>query len=551
MVGLRMRTTYFLWSIFFLAFYLLLVLAKYMYRRYRENSLSYPKELIVTFLTFALLAFAFDCIENTIYLIKKSFITWIVITKKLFYGLVFVIALLSFIDQCVNRKKYLSLLKQFLKSAFYSLLVLLVIGVLLPTATQVNSIVVDLYLVPYNLLLLLTFAPFFAIVVAHYPSYFDQENGFRTWYMAKYHIANLIGIVYYRNNTDRTSPDSISIISKINFLLRILGICFYISLFYMVSYTSQVNFDWNLKMGALSLCLLIVSIFLLHFLKEIKQYWYQMNYEFLKEKVVDLYDGDYSPNLAVSSLSKRSWFKKLFKGCKAKNTFKECSCDHNSDSKPDSDSKLCGFCVERYNCLKTINMSVKVYLLLFLFTIACHLLLGYILLFCENLRYGEWTVRLSLLCIVGQLFTYIFYRSFRSVLRIVLFNAYSTSISNSFLKGPERKLNDESKDTEGELMVQELDCVEKDKDNYYCKRLAVITFFKKFDLAANSRLLRFFTVLRFGAFSNNITFLQINALYGIINFIFLLIINFESSLALSFSTIIIEKMWLPLQTEVL
>ncbi|UOY05308.1 hypothetical protein L0P88_15285 [Muricauda sp. SCSIO 64092] len=524
---------------FFWAFYLLLVLAKYMYRRYRENGLSYPKELIIIFLTFALLAFAFDCAENTIYLIEKSFVTWIVTAKKLFYGLVFVIALLSFIDQCVNRKKYLSLLKKFLKSAFYSLLVLLVIGVLLPTATQVNSIVVDLYLVPFNLLLLLTFAPFFAIVVAHYPSYFNQEKGFRTWYMAKYRIANLIGIVYYRNNTDRTNPDSTSVISKINFLLRILGICFYISLFYMVSYTSQVNFDWNLKMGPLSLCLLIVSIFLLHFLKEVKQYWYQMNYEFLKEKVVDLYDGDYSPNLAVSSLSKRSWFKKLFRGCEAKNTVKEDDRDSTSDSKPDPSSKPSDFCSERYNCLKTINIPVKVYLVLFLFTIASHFLLGYILLFCENLQYGEWTVRLSLLCIVGQLFTYIFYRSFRSVLRIVLFNEYSTSIINSFLKGPERKLNDGSKDAEGELMVQELDCEEKDKDNYYCKRLAVIKCFKTYNLAANSRLLRFFAGLRFGAFSNNITFLQINAFYGIINFIFLLIINFDSSLALSFSTIII------------
>ena len=79
-----------------------------------------------------------------------------------------------------------SALYKFLKSAYISLLILVLIGVILPKAPQVNSIVVNLYYSPINFFVLLLFSSIYAVVLSHYPNYFflNSSDNRREWKMA-------------------------------------------------------------------------------------------------------------------------------------------------------------------------------------------------------------------------------------------------------------------------------------------------------------------------------------------------------------------------------
>lgn len=503
-----MKSWFYMYFIIDLIWPALLLFVVYRILKFRNK--KYPEQFNALWLKIAMvlifLAYGFDYAENINYWMCFSYNNYLAYAKIGCYAAVALVLLYSCLNSVVN--DFLPTILAFIKSAFFSLLILVVIGVLLPTASQVNSIVVNLYLKPLNFVILLVFLPFFAIVVAHYPSYFNFKRGRRKWYMSKINFFDLVGIISYRNkkedNNKECDDDKGKVNKKtLNFLYRILGICFYTALFYMISYTSEVNFDWKLQMGKLTFALFLIGVFLLYFLMNIKSVWYQHHYDYFSRWMTQFYDGDYDPVSSAANEEKilfplPNWLeRRLLPKAKGQK--------------------------DKINDFKVINGPVIAYLILLSLTILFHIVFC-VRLFVMEYQYTETMVKLSLVAIVLQMFTFIFYRAFRSVLRFVLFNPNSRTIINAFLENP---------------TSQEYDPQKKDAKNFVREIDGVVRFFSSFDFSKDSRFLRFFKALRWGAFSNNVLFLQVNAIFGVANLVFLIIINGQSWLATHFSTIVI------------
>jgi hypothetical protein len=494
----------FIWPIL-----LLLVVYKIVKHRSETDTKQFSPTLLYTAIVLMILAYGFDFAENVNYWRNFSYSKFLAYTKIGLYASVALLLLYSILNVIIN--DFLPTVWVFIKSAFFSLLILVIIGIFLPTASQVNSIVVDLYLLPYNLFILLVILlPFFAIVVAHYPSYFNYVNGRRDWFMANNSFFNLIGIIYYRNkkykNTDKVNERTL------NFLFRVLGICFYTALFYMVAYTSEINFGWKLQMSKLSFALFVSGVFLLHFLMNIKSEWYKHHYKYLEERMTDFYDGDYTP----SDEKKKNRIEYLLLNWIKKNFIPKVKTD------TDVSAKLHELKVIMRE-FKVINIPVIGYLILISLTILFHL--GYfIALFTSAEKYTEEMAVFSLVAIFLQMVTFIFYRAFRSLLRFVLFNKCSRSNINAFLENPN---------------LNNYDCENSGDENLDPKVKEIFSFFSDFNFSKDSRFLSFFAWLRWGKFSNNILFLRYNASVGILNIILLVLINITSWWSTMFSTIII------------
>ncbi len=479
---------------------LFLVVYKIMRSRHLKDPAHFTRKLLRTTVFLMILAYIADVAENGNYWKNFSYNAYLAYTKIGLYASVFLLLLYSFLNVLIN--DFLPTLWVFIRSAFISLLILIIIGFLLPTASQVNSIVVDLYLEPHNLMILLLFLPFFGIAVAHYPSYFDYIKGRKTWYMADYSFFRLIGIIYYRNKKyDKNGKVNTA---TLNFLYRVLGISFYTAVFYMISYTSEVNFGWKLQMGKLSFAFFISGVFLLYFLMNIKSEWYKHHYAFLRKHMTQFYDGDYTPPEEKQGLINFPLPKWLWRYLQPK-------------AKKEGDETA------KRTDLKTINIPVAIYLILFTLTVFFHI--GFFVALCSSkLHYSEGMALLSLIAIVLQMVTFIFYRAFRSLLRIVLYNPCSRAITNAFLENPD---------------INNYDCKAPEGTPVNTAPKKVVDFFNIYNFSKGTLLLRLFTFLRWGAFSNNILFLQVNAFIGIVNLVFLMVINCESSRATYFSTIVI------------
>jgi len=498
-----LKFSYYLFFIldFFWAGCLLLLVWKFVYKKAASSTKKATTILFPFFTAFVVLALVFDIAENINYMWNISYSKVVSTAKIIAYtavGIVFIISLLRFII-----KEFLPTLRQFLVSSIYSLIILVIIGVLLPTAPQVNSIVVDLYLQPWNLLILLVVAPVFAIVIAHYPSYFNIEEENRQWSMGKIKRF-VIGIVHFRYNKNVKQTAAGKTEGQVNFLFRVLGICFYAALFYMIAFASEVNFNWYLKSSLLAVSLLVCSVFILYVLKERKDDWYEKNYKYLYDLLPSFYDGDYTTEVVKEStriIEKRT---------------------HHTEQ---DDAKSSDRVVWKES-LADINKPIHVYLWLLVATIVCHIVLFGVILSCLDCAYSEGTVILSLICVFLQTITFVCYRSFRSLFRFSFFNASKPPIIESFLKPPYgeelEKLNE-----------KELNAIMKDQRN------KIDTFFDSENHPKASGLCKVASRLGFGSLSNNVTFLQLNAVFGVVNAVFFLILNFNSDAAVFFNAILI------------
>ncbi len=486
---------------FFWAFLLLLLAWKYFKKKTDHNNTK-SRQVFVLFTVLICLAYLFDAAENLWYLFTISYQKHLVNAKLIAYGLAALVFVLRFIRYAI--KELYPVAKEFVLSAVYSLLILLVIGVLLPTAPQVNSIIVDLYLDWWNfVILLLLFAPIFAVVIAHYPTYFNIQEDHREWYMAKLRVA-FLGVVYFRYNQDYKDTRAGKTEGNVNLLLRILGICFYVALFYMVAYPSQINFNWLLQTSKLAIALLICSILLQYYLKELKDDWYDNTYAYLRHHLPNFYDGDYSPETQKQLTS----------------TSAEQLIGRKMSAEEEVEDTM------RKEAVRLINSPIRAYLAVLLVTVVLHIAFFALLWWCSECRYSEITVVLSLLCIIAQTVSFVYYRAFRSIFRFSFFNPKYKSITNSFIKLPDQKDNGANHEEERKKAIA-------------AQKKKVMEFFSKHDFTENRWSFKLLSKLRFGALSNNITFLQANAIIGVVNGVFFLVINIWNDLSIAFNAVLI------------
>ncbi len=490
----------------------------YVKRTFYNPAAVKPKVLFGLFTAIALIALGIDFVENYYYSFHKTYLKLLSAGKMIAYGLVALSALLVFFH--FSFKNYLKTLLRFLKASVYSLVILVVLGSFLPKATQVNSIVVNLYERPLDLIILFLVAPTFAVVLAHYPSYFYINEKYRHWYMANVRWG-LIGTIFYKYNEAFNTSEGGKDEGKVNFLYRILGILFYTALFYMLGYTSEVNFDWPIQVSKIAIILLACGIIALYRQKKIKDEWYTLVAPYLGQRLPGFYDGD-NPVKATEAGEK---------------SLRPDRCGAIREG--DSD--------EMRKAFLGIKKYVNRFVWLFTFTVLVHIGLVLFFFWCEDCRYTQFTSIWSLLCIALQLFSYVYYRTYRSVLRFVFYKKKFRAIINSFYML--RTTKEDSK------CLEEL---EKDPDNlkkttqkkplsFRCKVVNLLRFFeelnpKKEGVEGLALTGGYHTLLRnlgAGALSNNVTFLQFTILIGIINALFFLIININSELSLYFNPILI------------
>jgi hypothetical protein len=465
----------FVWAFLLLFF----VLGNYVKSKAKQHNIKY---LYVAFIILTSLAYTFDCIENFYYLWHKEYEETIVEVKIALYAITFITVLLLMLRYSLKNR--VVIIKEFISSAWISLLFLVIIGLSLPKAPQLNSIIVDLYYHPFwfVFVLLLGFAPVYCIVLSHYPTYFllsgaNRKFQDKEWRMSK--IFWVFGIVWFKNKSipegekEKISAEekakSIAFESDLSFLRRILGIFFYAALFYMVAYTADTNFGFNVELSGFVNLLIIVLIVWLYVLKNKKdelRMFYKNGLHNAGDPAQDLYIVD--------------------------------------DEEPE-----------------TTKNPINTYLLLLVITILVHLVLFGLLLWMKH-PYNYTTVVLSLVCITLQAFTYTYYRTFRTLFNYAFFNDKIDAIFNSFPS-----------------MYNSEDTRSRDE-----KKAEIVAMFEKHNYFGRSKLFEKLSKIRInqlslGALANNVIFLKTISYLGAANLLFLVYLNFFATTAMHVNAVII------------
>lgn len=528
---------------FIWALVLLWVIYSFVKQEYIERRDVYRKDwkIKIGFIIYSIVvvaAYIADGIENSIYLSAFCYPENIANTKTALYAVVVLIYLILIIRKYFH--VYNKTILGFVKSSVYSLLIIIIIGVLLPTATQVNSIVVNLYDHPYNLFILLVIsAPIYSVMLAHYPSYFNIDEKFRKWYRASCHWG-LVSTVFYRRNKEHKGESNGVIESHLNFLFRILGILFYVALFYLIAFTSETNFKWQTATSGLAITLLVFGIYILYNLTVRKNTWLDANFELLQERI-PFSDGDYnSKNINNDDDgSKKDCNEEELSPLEANKKEADERLQDNETRLETAKSPLSD---DFKNSLQSILPSVRSYLWILTITIGFHILLfgyfGYasIIQDCTECFYSRIPVILSLVCIVLQMITYIYYRIFRSVLKFVFFSDKNDVIVNAFyiMRVIKVKPDEEVQLTQKHIDLKKEQLLAFFNQHPFGIPTGVIKFYSRFNTGFAN--IKFFS---FGSLSNDVLFLQFTILFGIINTAFFLVINFYDGLSLYFNAALI------------
>lgn len=522
---------------FFWAFLLLWTIYYFVREEYRsaradtEIKIFKKKALRVGFILFTIVtcaAYITDCIENYIYLKDFYYHEGLVNLKVGLYAVVALTCIILILRKYFSR--FNKTVISFLKSSVYSLLIIIIIGVLLPTATQVNSIVVNLYDHPLNLFILLVVsAPIYSVMLAHYPSYFNIDEKFRKWYRASCHLG-LISTVFYRRNKDHKGVSNGVIEGHLNFLFRVLGILFYIALFYFIAFTSEINFKWEISTSGVAITFLVLGIYLLYRLTIKKNTWLAVNFDYLLKRI-PFSDGDYNPGIREKSndidpdedSEKDSNEKDL--SPEEKNKIEAAKRLLNNEGRLERAKSRIE--KEDQDKLQVILPSVRAYLWVLNFAIIFHILLfGYFgfayVIECDDCYYSRIPVYLSLICIVLQMITYVYYRTLRSVLKFIFFSKDNNVVLNAFYIMRVIKVNGEE---EVQLSQAHIDLKKEQLIAFFDQKpFGTLTGILKFYSRCNNGLakIKYFS---FGSLSNDVLFLQFTICFGIINTLFLLWIN--------------------------
>ncbi|WP_298519358.1 hypothetical protein [uncultured Kordia sp.] len=439
----------FIWA--FLLFY---IVGKYVHSKTKKHNIKIVFKL---FLVLASLAYAFDCTENFYYLWHKEYPKTIVMIKIGFYAAAFLTVLLVWMR--FSLKNRLVLLKEFIYSSWMSLLFLFIIGLSLPKAPQMNSIIVDLYYHPYwfVFVLLLGFAPIYCIVLSHYPNYFllsksNRKFQDKDWRIEK--VFSIFGIVWYKNKDAQSDLESIAYESNLSFLRRVIGVFFYAALFYMLAYTADTNFGFGVELSGFVRLLIVGLIIWLYVLKNQKDKW-------------------------------RLYYK------------------YGLQEAKDSGNDL--YMIEEKE--QKVNNPIHTYVIILIITLLAHFALLFLLIWFEH-PYNYTTVILSLVCITLQAITYTYYRTFRTLFKYAFFNKDNDAVINSFPLMSDEK-DTRSREEKKEAIIKMFEKNHHFGQSKFFKKLSKLRI-RNLSLGAASNNIIFLKVISYFGAANLLFFLALN-----------------------------------------
>lgn len=452
----------------------------FLYKYVKKNT-TY-KWVPYLFIGISILALVFDYIENITYLTKYSHPKAISSYKTYAYSILFLIAIIAAIFG-MDRSRIL-LVRDFLKSSWISLLFLFVFGLTLPGVPQFNSIVVDLYYKnsQFSFILFGVFIPLYVVVLSHYPNYFLLASKNRKIAEKDWRMSNrwwLFGTIWFINKN--SSPEKRAYEAQIGLLRKTLGILFFSAIFYLLADTADTNFEIKFKFAKLTFPFMIGMIYLLYFHYKTYAKWRIANNPYLKKELLN-----------TSEKQSKS---------KIPTILPDPSLLH----------------ISRYSKIYAIWLSLSIITIILLFIS---------LQIDKNCPYTLKNVIISLIAVITQAITYIYYRIYRSSFKYTFFNKNHKHI----LKGFNLLLNTSN------LTPEE---IEKRRQTVFC-------FFKKHDFKVGKFgwILSFFSKLRvgifsIGAFSSSLIFLKKFIFLGFINAFFLLLLNFYNEKAIHINSVII------------
>jgi len=472
------------------AFMLLLVMWKFYYHQHKLQPKRFSLTRFRIYTILSVVAYSLDVAENVRYALQFEHPGMLTQLKLAAYGAVALLLADSFLRTVL--RNFLGTLRRFLRSSVYSLVILAIIGIFLPRASQVNSIVVDLYLEPLNMFLLLILSFTFAVTLTHYPSYINIDRERREWLISRWKFLGLLGIVHYKIKPDKGRVRSEKKEGEYNYLLRLLGVCYFVGLFYMISYTSQVNYSWSFQMWHFAAALMLIGAVALYRLSNQKDMWYDYAYDFLCKKLPAFYDNDYTPR------EQRSIY--LPEEIQEKSTTPY----HLRPNEAAWRKQLV-----------LIHRPIKQFYWILAVTILAHIGLFAQLFGSEpGERYNETTVVLSLICIALQLFGFVYYRSIRSLLRFSNYHPKLQFTVDAFVRTDEIDRLRKEQPARAEALLRE-------------QREQVRRFFRTHDCSLYPTPYSWFSYLGFSTFSSNLGFLWVNFFIGTAIFLFLLFLNLD------------------------
>ena len=209
---------------FIWAFLLLWLLSKLMWSIGKEVDYDRRGLFKCLWVISALIAYSFDIWENLSYLFfhEQQMMEKIVGIKMIGYAFAIVLPFISHVFH--SNKKYLEAIVRFLRSSYISLLIIAFIGGLMTVIPQGGTIVIDLLERPWNIIGAFILINFLAVLVSHYPTYFEFKNDNSLRNDFEFTMSNNFWgfglITYYRTGRNKVNLDKI----KIDTLRRSLGI---------------------------------------------------------------------------------------------------------------------------------------------------------------------------------------------------------------------------------------------------------------------------------------------------------------------------------------
>ncbi len=275
-----------IWAITLLTFFrrLLKTIRKY-------SSFSHIKDIVITvFTVFMVAAYLSDLFEGFIYVFGCNvnfndvcgLLKTTVNIKKGLYGFTGVIFLYGIYKYWSSIRKgdhyvindHRKSIRIFLRSSFLSLLFVAIVALLLTQIPQGKTIVIDLLDRPRNLFGVYLLLCFLALILSHYPAYFEARRkeirdlvdwkiitkGFLGWFPR----LTGLGVVYYTLKDENKNPfDKLAKIFRHH-----LGGLMFIAFLFILFYTGQQAYEGFKLHPALSLFVFFISILFYDYLRK-------------------------------------------------------------------------------------------------------------------------------------------------------------------------------------------------------------------------------------------------------------------------------------------
>ncbi len=243
------------------------------------------------FFLFACLAYVFDVLENTSYLLFKEelihglSLKTIVDIKNAMYALVFLVMIVAYYQKYIFPK--INLIKAAIKSSFLSIFTILLLIGLATFMDQGSTVIVHLLDHPVSLLLTMILLNLLAMVSAHYPDYLDKY--FHPRSAIEWQLDPLfgkkpfkgIGLITYRETSESKDIADYTLVRQIgnkksdffNHFRKIMGALVMITWIYVLLFVYRKYESPTLALPLILLCITFLSIWLHFWSTKVKNEW--------------------------------------------------------------------------------------------------------------------------------------------------------------------------------------------------------------------------------------------------------------------------------------